>query len=62
MPLWNKLAHSNGTWVYSSLHDFTGQSDGRSAYGDVVLDANGNLYGTPSSGGSQGLAVGEVMP
>jgi hypothetical protein len=52
-----KLTHSNGGWTYVSLHDFTGQQDGKSVYGNVVIDTNGNVYGTASLGGSQSLGV-----
>ena len=41
-----KLTPSAGSWTYSSLHDFTGGSDGKRPYGTVVFDAKGNLYGT----------------
>ncbi len=42
----------NGGWTYSDLHDFTGGSDGGQPYSNVILDANGDLYGTASSGGT----------
>ena len=47
-----KLApQSDGTWLYTDLHDFTGRSDGRSPEGSLLVDANGNLFGTASDGG-----------
>ncbi len=46
------LTPSNGSWTYTSLHDFTGGNDGALPYGDVVFDGNGNLYGTASEGGN----------
>lgn len=49
-----KLTPSNGTWRYTSLHDFTGGSDGGYPVGDLVFDSNGNLYGTTTCGGSTG--------
>jgi uncharacterized repeat protein (TIGR03803 family) len=49
-----KLTSSNGTWTYTSLHDFTGGSDGGNPVGNLVFDDNGNLYGTASCGGSTG--------
>jgi len=52
-----KLTPSNGGWTYTDLHDFTGQSDGGMPVGGVVLDAQGNLYGTTSAGGSLNLGV-----
>jgi len=59
-----KLTPSGGGWTYTSLHDFpaTG-SNGEFPVSNVVWDANGNLYGTASSGGSQGFGVvWEITP
>ncbi len=47
-----KLTPSNGSWTYTSLYDFTGSSDGRVPYGSPMFDANGNLYGTTTQGGT----------
>ncbi len=49
-----KLKPANGGWTYTSLHDFTDGSDGGYPIGGPTMDANGNLYGTTVSGGSQG--------
>jgi uncharacterized repeat protein (TIGR03803 family) len=58
-----KLTHSDGGWTYTSLHDFTGGSDGRSPYGHLIFDTNGNLYGTAGWGGSTGNGVvWEITP
>jgi len=38
-------------WTYKDLYDFTGGNDGANPVSNVVLDANGNLYGTTASGG-----------
>ena len=47
-----KLAFSNGSWTYVDLHEFTGRNgDGAGPFGGVAVDANGNLYGTTTSGG-----------
>jgi len=46
-----KLTPSGGSWTYSSLHDFTGGSDGACPWSNVTFDANGNLYGTTADGG-----------
>jgi uncharacterized repeat protein (TIGR03803 family) len=58
------LSPSNGGgWTYTSLYDFTGGNDGSCPYGTVAMDAHGNLYGTASSGGSQGFGVvWEITP
>lgn len=61
-----KLSPSGGGWTLTTLHDFTGGADGGQPWGQVSLDANGNLYGTASIGGStvgscyQGLGCGVV--
>ena len=52
-----KLTPSNGQWIYTSLHDFTGGADGGAPYGQVTLDANGNLYGTATVGGANNKGV-----
>jgi len=52
-----KLTNSGGNWSYTSLHDFTGGSDGGKPYGQVTLDANGNIYGTAANGGATGNGV-----
>jgi uncharacterized repeat protein (TIGR03803 family) len=47
-----KLTASNGGWTYSTLYSF-GANDGSTGfalYGNVVLDAAGNIYGTASQG------------
>jgi uncharacterized repeat protein (TIGR03803 family) len=52
-----KLTPSNGGWIYTDLHDFTGGSDGGVPYSSLVLDSNGNLYGTTTAGGQYGVGV-----
>ncbi len=47
-----KLTPGKSGWSYSSLHDFTGGSDGAHPYGNVLLEANGKLYGTATQRGS----------
>jgi len=46
-----KLTPANGNWMYTSLHEFTGGSDGGYPVGTLAFDADGNLYGTASVGG-----------
>lgn len=41
-----KLTLSGSGWTYTDLYDFTGGADGQWPIGGMVLDANGNLYGT----------------
>jgi uncharacterized repeat protein (TIGR03803 family) len=47
-----KLTPSVNGWIYTDLYDFTGGSDGALPVSNVVIDAQGNLYGTASYGGS----------
>jgi uncharacterized repeat protein (TIGR03803 family) len=48
-----KLTPSSGGWTYTSLHDFsTDRHDGANPIGNVILDSQGNLFGTTSSGGT----------
>jgi uncharacterized repeat protein (TIGR03803 family) len=59
-----KLTNTGGSWTYTSLHDFTGNSnDGEYPASGVTLDASGNLYGTTNYGGTKGQGtVWEIMP
>ena len=58
-----ELRPSNGAWLYTDLHDFTSGSDGAEPLGNVVLDSNGNLYGTAFTGGGDGFgSVFEITP
>ena len=52
-----ELSPSNGSWTYTSFHDFTGGVDGGGPISGVVLDASGNIYGTASAGGTHGDGV-----
>ena len=52
-----KLTPANGSWTYTSLHDFTNGSDGGYPYANLVFDTQGNIYGTASSGGAFGQGV-----
>jgi uncharacterized repeat protein (TIGR03803 family) len=52
-----KLAHKlDGSWTKTSLHDFTGGTDG-SFPGELLFDNAGNLYGTAAQGGVDGGGV-----
>jgi hypothetical protein len=58
-----KLTPSDGGWIYTDLHNFTGGSDGAYPLSSIVLDSNGNLYGTASGGGTDGYGtVWEITP
>jgi hypothetical protein len=43
-----KLTHSGGGWSYSTLYSFTGGTDGANPLGNVILDANGDIFGVSS--------------
>jgi uncharacterized repeat protein (TIGR03803 family) len=52
-----KLAPVGATWTYNTLHNFSGGSDGGTPLSTMLLDGNGNLYGTASVGGSSSDGV-----
>lgn len=57
-----KLTPSNGGWTYTDLVDF-GSTGAAFPWGDVLLDAKGNIYGTASEGGGNecnGISCGMV--
>jgi uncharacterized repeat protein (TIGR03803 family) len=43
---------AGGSWVWKDLYDFQGGVDGSLPLGGVILDGEGNLYGTTKLGGS----------
>ncbi len=50
-------------WGADTMHDFAGGADGAYPTGILVLDANGNTFGTTSSGGAFGYGlVFEITP
>ena len=58
-----KLTHINGNWTFTTLYSFTGHSDGEYPLSNVVIDADGNLYGTTQYGGPHGAGVvWEITP
>jgi uncharacterized repeat protein (TIGR03803 family) len=48
--------NGNGTWTESVIHSFTG-SDGGNPAAALLIDGNGNLYGTASRGGNNDAGV-----
>jgi len=58
-----KLTPQSGGWAYTSLHDFQGFPDGQGPLGNLVMDSDGNLYGTTWEGGERGSGtVWEITP
>jgi uncharacterized repeat protein (TIGR03803 family) len=49
---WGALYQVDTTGKESALYNFAGSPDGAEPYGALVLDAQGNFYGTTSSGGA----------
>jgi uncharacterized repeat protein (TIGR03803 family) len=56
-----ELSPSESGWTETVLYSFTGGGDGDSPLGGVVLDGNGNLYGTTYQGGDPGCHCGTVF-
>jgi len=52
-----ELTLSNGSWTYTDLYDFTGGNDGANPIGPLILDGDGNIFGTTANGGADGYGV-----
>jgi uncharacterized repeat protein (TIGR03803 family) len=58
-----QLTPSNGTWIYNLLYDFISTGNGGTEpSGNVVLDPQGNLYGSAAAGGLNGDGVLFELP
>ncbi len=55
-----RLVPSNGSWTPTILYQFTGGGDGAYPIA-VVLNANGDLFGTTNAGGAYGSSGGGVV-
>ena len=52
-----------GTWVYTVLYTFSGGDDGANPIASLVLDGDGNIYGTAEYAGADGYGtVFELTP
>lgn len=47
-----KISHLQSGWTENTLYTFSGGSDGQWPVGNLVLDADGNLYGATLEGGT----------
>jgi uncharacterized repeat protein (TIGR03803 family) len=54
-----ELSPTAGGWIYTSLHDFTGGADGGNPEAGVIVDTEGNIYGTSTLGNGN---VFEITP
>jgi len=54
--IYKLVPNPDGTWTYTVLHNFSG-SDGAQPEANLILDDNGNLYGTTVTGGPGGAGV-----
>jgi len=52
-----ELARAGGTWSESIIHSFDGSDGQGPAFGNLVFDRIGNLYGTTASGGAYGFGT-----
>lgn len=58
-----ELRHAKTGWKERDLHDFCGNDGQAPAYGALVFDSGGNLYGTTGFGGQDGVGtVFELTP
>ena len=51
-----QMTKSGNNWTEAPIYDFSG-SDGDTPYGGVILDSNGNVYGTTFLGGDRGYGT-----
>ena len=53
------LTFTNVAWAQTEkvIYSFTGGTDGGEPEGGVIVDAEGNLYGTTQSGGAGGAGT-----
>ncbi len=61
--LFKLVSHKNGAWSEQTVYNFGNGADGCDPIGNVVFDADGNLFGTTQFGGpeSEGT-VWEIKP
>lgn len=52
-----ELSPQSGGWTYNLMYQFEGSAEGYYVFSNLVLDKSGNLYGTASVGGADGVGV-----
>ena len=57
-----ELSPSGGGWTETTPYSFTDGADGANPIGGVAIDAQGNLYGTASQGGTGAGTAWELSP
>jgi len=57
-----KATNSGSGWTCTALYNFTGGNDGRLPRSNLVLDTNGNVYGTAAGGQLTYGVVFEITP
>ena len=53
-----KIARAGTGWVFTTLHDFQGATDGGNPTARPIIGPDGAVYGTTSSGGGTGACAG----
>ena len=54
-----ELTNTQNGWIYTSLHDFTGNEDGAQPESNVTIDSDGTIYGTAAYGGNGYYSAGQ---
>ena len=55
-----KLTNSGGNWTFTDLHDFAGGADGCEPNGGVLVDSQGDIFGTTTGCGTYPNQYGTV--